>query len=178
MFIMGDVLAVVAGIVGIGATLWAAIVVFAVLFPARVKRAALLAEQEWRKSLLWGAGVAFAAGGFGLILANQPNGLLRFVGWVLLLGLLAVAVLGAAGLADLTAKRVLRLNPGHSQLGATGRGAALLVAAGFLPILGWFAFFPVQALLALGAGARALLHRARVAAPAAQTVKESVVSAG
>lgn len=174
MFIMGDVLAVVAAVVGIGATLWAAILAFTVLFQNRVRQSAELA-LHWKPTLLWGAGSALIAGGFGLVLANQPNGLGKLIGYVLLLGLLSVAVLGSAGLAWLTGKRVIRLNPAHSTLGATGRGAALLIAAGFLPVLGWFGFFPILALLSLGAGTRALFRRVRVA-PVVEKAAEPTIA--
>jgi hypothetical protein len=174
---MGDVLAVVAAFIGVGMTLWAAIVAFAVLFSKRAERAAYLAETEWKKTLLWGAGIAFVAGGIGLALASQPNGLGQLMGWGLLLGLLTFAVLGSAGLARIAGARVATMNPAHAPLPAIGRGAALLVASGFLPALGWFGFFPVLLCLSLGSGVRAM-RREKAETVAPIQVEPSVHVAG
>lgn len=161
---IGDVLAVVAGVFAFSGSLWGLLVGVCVLFGERAERAREALEARPLRVLGGGTAVAATAGGIGLILLNQPNGLLKFVGWVLLLGLLAVAALGGGGLALVVRGRLLRMEPHLSPLGALGRGSALLVVAGFVPLLGWFGVAPLATLAALGAGLQALRRGTTAAA--------------
>ena len=153
---IGDVLAVVAGVLAVGATLWAAIIAFALLFADRTTQAAGLLEQKPASVLRTGTLVLIVAGVVGLILINQPIGLIKLVGWVMLAGLFALALLGSAGLARVVGERV---RTGERRVGpfvGLCRGAGFVVAAGFLPLVGWFALFPVALVASLGASVIAL----------------------
>jgi hypothetical protein len=157
---IGDVNAMIAGVGASGVTLWASLLGISALFGERTRRAANAIEAQPGRTLGHGFLLAATAGIVGVALVNQPNGLIKFVGWVLLAGLLATAALGSAGLSRVTGERVGRMDPKLSTLGAVGRGAGLLVTAGFLPVLGWFGFFPVMLFVSLGAGCRAMTEKA------------------
>ena len=162
---IGDVNAMIAGVGATGVTLWASLLGISALFGERTRRAANVIEAQAGRTLGLGAALAVSAGAIGLIFVNQPNGLLKFVGWVMLAGLLAMAALGSAGLSRVAGARVGRMDPNLSTLGAVGRGAGLLVTAGFLPFLGWFGFFPLMLFISLGAGCRAMAEKTPLGDP-------------
>ncbi len=169
----GDVLMVIALILGAASTLWAGIVVFSLLFPAKVRTAREHLEQRAGRAVGGGLITALLAGGVGLVLANLPNGLVKLIGWGVLLGLLTLAVLGSAGIASLVSERIGRADETLSPLAATGRAAGLMVAAGFMPLVGWFVIGPLALAASLGAGLVAVLAKpVRKAAPAA-TIEEA-----
>src|SRR4051812_9970196 len=95
---IGDVNAMIAGVGASGVTLWASLLGISALFGERTRRAANVIEAQPGRTLGIGAALAVTAGAVGLIFVNQPNGLIKFIGWVLLAGLLAMAALGSAGL--------------------------------------------------------------------------------
>jgi hypothetical protein len=161
-------------IVATGVTLWAAQMSCAFLFRKKTQQAAMMLETQTWKTLGTGVGVAATAGVLALILVSQPNGLIKMIGWVLLAGLLAHSVLGAAGLATLGGERIKKMAPRLPELGCTGRAAALLTTAGFLPVFGWLFIFPVAFLFSLGAGWRAMRYREPVIAPEQNPVPASV----
>ncbi|MDX1931293.1 MAG: hypothetical protein SFU56_01685 [Capsulimonadales bacterium] len=157
---VGDVNAVVWTIGSTGVTLWTAIVGASVLFQDRARQAAAAVENQGKKVAGVGAVMTFTAGLFALIAINQPNGLIKLIGWVLLAALMLLAILGSAGLATLTGERLCGMDRRLTRLGGVGRGAGILVAAGFLPFVGWFLLFPAMLMLSLGAGWAAIRRKA------------------
>lgn len=163
MLIVGDVLAVVAGIISACAALSLLLAGMALLFGRRAAAARETLERTPGRSLLLGAALALTAGAVALVLLNLPSGLLKLIGWALLLGLFFVSALGGSGLALLVGERVREKAPDLSAYGALTRGAMLVVVAGLVPLLGWFLLMPLTLLATLGAGAQALLRRPRPA---------------
>jgi hypothetical protein len=153
---IGDVQGTIAMIVGTSGALWATQLATAALFSEKTRRAAEQIERNPGRSFWTGFGLAVTAGVVGLILVNQPNGVLRLVGWVMLAGLLSLALIGSAGLATIVAGRLRNMDPKLSYLGSLGRGAAFLIAADLLPFLGTFLLFPVMLCFSLGGGIRAV----------------------
>ena len=82
--------------------------------------------------------------------------------------LLLIATLGSAGLATVLGGRIGRMSPDHSAFTVYLRGTALLVAASYVPVLGWFLLFPVQLFAGVGAGV-AVLRRGAALEPEAQS---------
>jgi hypothetical protein len=156
---IGDVMGMTAVVAATGATLWAAQVSCAVLFENKTRRATNFLETQTMKTLWVGVALTAVGGLIGVGFIASKNGLLGLVGWTLLAILISASVLGAAGLAMLAAERVKRFAPRLSTLAALGRGAGLLIAAGFFPVFGWLFFFPVAFAFSLGAGWRALTYR-------------------
>ena len=166
---IGDVLAVVAGIMATGVTMWALLIVMALVFAGRVGRAQTLLLTRPLRATGVGLILALTAGLFGLALVNQPNGLLKLFGWILLVGLLQIGALGGGGLALLIGGRIREGAPDLSPFGALGRGAGFLVAASLTPAVGWFLIWPLSTLAALGSGCLALLPPRRRPEPSAAT---------
>jgi hypothetical protein len=168
---IGDVLAVVAGVIGAALSIWSLVVGAALLFERRARRAAYLLETRPLACLARGAMSAATAGLFAILLLSQANGLVKLIGMSLFLGLAGTAALGAGGLALLVADRIRGLDPRLSPFAALGRGAALMVLAGLVPLLGWFLVTGTAFLVSLGAGLAVLRLRREVVSIAANGVE-------
>jgi hypothetical protein len=166
MLIAGDVLAVVAALVGICASLWALMLVATLLFESKAAAAAEEAEVHPVKSLLAGLLVLLVVGVPSLAILNVPLPLAKAAGWTMLMIVLSVAAVGGGGLAVLCGERMRQRAPHLSDLGAASRGAGVLVLATLVPIFGWFFLGPLLLVLALGSGSRALWIRSRNPQPA------------
>jgi len=156
MVTIGDVLAVVAILVGVGVTAWALMVSCGLLFPHKVDRARVAAELSPGKNMLFGLAVLIP-GFLGVAALGVPNPVVKLVGWLLILGVLGVGAVGTAGLGHLAGRRLAEMWPEVGEYPAFVRGCAFLVTASMLPALGWFAFGPALLLIGLGAGSKALL---------------------
>lgn len=168
---IGDVLAAVAVIIGLSLSAWALLVGLALLFTGFAARAQEHLENT--PGAAFGTGLALVAtvGLAALALLKAPNGLLKLIGWLLLLVLLLFSALGAGGLALLLNHRIRGLEPELSEFKALCRGVALLVLAGFMPGLGWFVVTPLVVITSLGASIRTLwLARQPVASVALPTM--------
>ena len=161
----GDVLAITLVIALTITTLWAGIVAFAVLFARRAQVAANALSDAPGKHIGIGFAVALVTGGVSVSLMTA-GGPVAIIGFALLAATLAVAVLGSAGVALLVSERLREQDPNLPRLQSTASGAALAVAAGLLPIIGWFFLMPALLLASLGAGVFAL--RAKQAAESRQ----------
>ena len=163
----GDVLAIALVVVVSVVTLWAGIAAFAVLFSARARAAARGLCDAPGRQIAVGAGFALAAGIVSVILMTK-GGPVSIVGFALLAAALSVGVLGSAGLALVVGDRLRAQDAALSPLGATLRGAALCVAAGLIPVIGWFFVMPVALLASLGAGVSVLFAKPRSAPESAR----------
>jgi hypothetical protein len=150
--IIGDVLGTTFIVLAVCVSVWALLVGVALVYNEPAGDARTRLEAGARQALAVGFLMALAGGGLGLLLANLPNGLIKLIGWALLLGLLALAALGGGGMALLVGAKIEARAPRLSSFGALGRGAGLLVAVGLVPLLGWFVITPLSLLTALGAG--------------------------
>ncbi len=151
----GDVLAITLLIVVTVVTLWAGIVAFTVVFSRRAQVAANALTDTPGRQVGIGAAVALVAGTLSVVLMGGGGPVAAF-GFLLLALALAIAVVGSAGLALVIAGRVRELDTRYSPLSATARGAALAVAAGLIPVIGWFFLMPAALFASLGAGVTAL----------------------
>lgn len=156
MLILGDVLAVVASLVGICLTAWTTLLALSLLFPSRAERAADGIRIAPGRTFGWGVVLTAILGFAGLVLLGNPAPVAKLVGWLIMLTLLSLAALGASGLSLVLGGRVRDNEPHLSTYAALMRGAALVVVPGLLPVLGWFLVAPVVLLLGVGAGTRAL----------------------
>lgn len=157
---IGDVFSVVAGILGTFLTLWAAVVAAGLLFPGPAERARVsLAEPK--RAVGRGLLLTLTLGLLSVAMSASPLPLLKGLGLILLFWLLAVGILGTAGVALAVGRRIQDLDPQMAAYPATVRGAAFVVGGTLLPLLGWFAFGPVLFLASLGAGWQALVPSLR-----------------
>jgi hypothetical protein len=142
---IGDVLAVVAGIGSACVAAWTALVASALLFSRHAQRGQTALEAHpWR--------TVFSGFVGSIALMNLPNGLVKLLGWVLLLAMLSLGALGGGAVAKLMAQRVQQSETRLSHFGALLRGAAIPVVSSLLPFVGWFVFLPLGLSAALGAG--------------------------
>src|SRR3954451_14828015 len=111
---LGDVLATVTGILAAGASLWAALVLTGLLFEGRARAAAAQLQQRPGRCIGMGLLVLGTAGLIGLALINQPNGLLKLIGWISLGLLFSMATLGGSGLTLFVADRIRNGDTGLS----------------------------------------------------------------
>jgi hypothetical protein len=127
------------------------------LFPATVERARARFDQTpWQ--CFWFGGVLAAATVIPtVILLVLPSGPAKFLGWALVVVVLAISSLGSAGIA---AKMGARLSDtaSASPTAAFVRSAIALELAVIFPVLGWFLVFPLTVITALGATGFALLR--------------------
>ncbi len=159
MVTIGDVFGIFSLIVGICVSGWAMILGVALIFPHRTESAELaVATRPW-VCLAIGFSLAATVGLFAVALAAQPAPMLKIAGTTLYLLLLATASIGAAGIAQIAARRARSVDPSLNAYGALSRSSGLIVLSGLVPLLGWFLIAPLLLLFSLGAGTRAVLQR-------------------
>ena len=148
------------------------------LLPGPVERArARLEHTPWQCFWLGGVATAMLVVPVVVLLA-LPLGPAKLAGWSLIFVALAVASLGAAGLAARMGERLQSVSPSQSALAAFVRGALVLELAAGFPIAGWFFVIPLTIVTALGATVFALLRwEPRYANPPLQTAVQSPVNA-
>lgn len=159
MVVLGDVFAIVAILFGVCLSAWALVLGMALLFPSRASRAETVSENAPWKTFLVGllvtlVGVTLSS---GFLKSPEPGG--KLIGFILLMAILSVAMLGLTGPAALIGQRMRPMEPDISKFRALARGAGLLVVAGLLPWVGWFVFAPLLLMFCTGAGLMALFQR-------------------
>lgn len=160
----GDVLAVVAGLIGICISAWTTLVLFSLFFPQRSTQAANSIRRSASGMALRGFGIALLVTIAAVVLFSIHRPLPTLLAWLVVLGLLSLAALGGSGLTMLAADRVQEHEPHLSPYAALMRGAALVVVPGLLPVFGWFLVGPAMLFVGVGAGTKALV----IAKPAVQ----------
>ncbi len=165
MVTLGDVLAVIGIVTASVLSLWALVLAMSLLFGERTSIARTRLEHSPVKVTLLGAVIALVIGVLTAALLNQPNGLLKLIGWIIYLLLLVMGAIGFTGLARLVAERLVRLEPSLTPYAALSRGALFCVLATLVPILGWFLIAPLITFASVGAGVEALFARAPALAP-------------
>ena len=138
-------------------TLAALLVLLPALLPERVARTQQIAQNSPGRSFVIGLVNFLFFGTVGLIFSQgaEIGGLLALL---ILLALLAVTAVGLAGINQIVRER---LYPGQERVRVGLKTAVLLIAAGSLPLLGWFVFAPILLLIGLGAGNISLVRRKR-----------------
>ena len=152
----GDVLAAVAGLVGICLTAWSTLLAFSILFPERASQASDSIQGSAARVGARGAalGILMIVASIVLFRLHQP--FFTLVAWLIVLAVLSLAALGGSGMALLMAGRVRTHEPQLSAYAALMRGAALVVVPGLLPVFGWFLVAPLMLFVGIGAGTNAL----------------------
>jgi hypothetical protein len=169
---MSDVFAIFGTLLALGIAFPGLLAAWWLLFPGTVERSRLRLEgTPWR--CFWLGGIALAAASIPIaILLALPFGPSKLFGSLAISALLAVASLGAAGLAALMGARLAaHTGSGLSPAAAFLRGALALELAAAFPVIGWLIVIPLAIVTALGAAAFALLRwvpRVRLPAPAEQ----------
>jgi len=155
---MADVHAVFGTLIGLGIAYPGMLTAWWLMFPRLVGRASGRLEHTPWRCMAMGGGLALPLGIVVGMLLSVPSGPVQFLGGTLLFGSLALASLGASGLADLMGRRLTNgVGPGGSILGGFLRGAVALELAAAFPGIGWFLVLPLGTVAALGAATFAVL---------------------
>ena len=156
---MADVTAIFGILLFLGFVYPGMLLAWWLLFPNVVQRAQTRIEHTPWRSFWLGLGLTMFFSIPIVILLALPYGPAKLVGFSIIVLLLGIATLGAAGLAARMGDALIRRDKtATTQLGAFLRGAIALEFAGAFPLIGWFIFLPLSSILALGASAFAILR--------------------
>lgn len=160
MLIQGDVLAVIAFLVGTCFSSWCLTLAYGLLFPNKSQIAKLEVTNKPVKCIFRGLLVVLTLGLIGFLLVAQvPNPVMKLVGWIDMLAIFTIGALGMAGIAFHASDRLLTMAPEMNPYAAFTRGAGFLIIGCIVPVVGWFAFGPLLYLAAIGAGTKAVFTR-------------------
>lgn len=162
---MADISAIFGSLLIFGIAFPGLLTAWWLLFPATVERArARLDQTPWQ--CFWFGGILTAAAVIPtVILLLLPFGPAKFLGWTLIVVVLAISSLGSAGIAAKMGA-LLAERSTASPAAAFVRGAIALELAVIFPLLGWLLVFPLTVVTALGATGFALLRWVPKTAPA------------
>jgi len=157
---IGDILAVIAAVLLVGASWAATILTIALAFPARVAAAQAKLTAAPGVCLVRGLAVLLVSAVLAIALSKAAAGPVRGLALLLLGGLGVVAALGSAAVVRLLGARIDALGSPMTPFASLTRASVLYVAAGFLPVIGWGVVLPAALLLSVGSGV-AVLGRAK-----------------
>jgi hypothetical protein len=167
MVTIGDVFSVVAAILAICVSGWAMLLTTTLLFPNRARAAQASIERRPWRAFFVGLLVLIVPGTFALGMMSHPSPPIKLAGILLSLTLLSLAAVGASGLSQLVGERMKPMDPSLSAYRAVAKGAAIVIAAGLLPFVGWWVFLPIVLAVSLGSGLGSLFTGHGPAAPEA-----------
>lgn len=156
MTTIGDGFIIAFTLTGLFITSWVTSIAIMLLFPNVSERARVAATERTAKTVGLGLVLLLTIGLLGIVGLGNPLPILKLVGWVIILGLLAVAAVGTSGISQAAGYRLKELDPSISLSQAMLRGAAFVVGPTILPLLGWMFYAPLLLLASLGAGWKAL----------------------
>ncbi|RMF50824.1 MAG: hypothetical protein D6755_00615 [Anaerolineae bacterium] len=154
---MADVAAIFGLLLALGIAFPGMLTACYLLTPRRVEKASLrIARTPW-KSFWMGVAVALGVAiPIGVLLAI-PAGVSKFLGFLALFLVLALSLIGAAGIAARMAAELQKRSQGLSNAAAFVRAAVALELAVIFPFIGWMILFPLAVFTSLGATTFALL---------------------
>ena len=155
--IMADVFAVFGTLLAVAIALPALLLTWQLLHPNLTTRAEMRVGQTPWLCFFAGIGFLVLAAIPLIILFNLPWSGFQVMGFIGIFVLMALASLGAAGMAALLGKRMQGLGLSASAVGATLRGAIAMELAAAFPIIGWFIFIPITFTVVFGAALFALV---------------------
>ncbi len=158
MLILGDILAIVASVIGIGVTAWALTICMGYLFSNHAASAARAIQKKPWLSLGLGFAALATVGLVSIILLSVPNPAVKFLGTLTAGFIVLAAFLGNAGMSRIMGERI-RAEGGCTDYAAFTKGSGLLVAACMFPVFGWFVLGPILFIISLGAGISTLLTK-------------------
>jgi len=157
---MADVYAVFGTLLALGIAFPGMLVGYWLLFPSAVSRAQQRLEATPYRCLFLGLGAAALTIALVSMFSAVSLGVIKLLAAILGFGALAVATIGAAGIASSMAARLraAAAGGGLSDAAALVRGAVAFELAAAFPLVGWFVALPVSLVASYGAGIFSLLH--------------------
>ena len=163
---IGDILAVIAAVLLVGASWVAMILTVALAFPARVAAAQAKLTAAPGVCLARGLAVVLISAVLAIVLSKAAAGPVRGLALLILGGLGVVAALGSAAVVRLLGARIDALGSPMTPFASLTRASVLYVATGFLPVIGWGVVLPAALLLSVGSGVAVLFGTQPKARPA------------
>ena len=177
---IGDILAVIAAVLLVGASWAATILMIALAFPARVAAAQAKLTAAPGACLGRGLAVLLVSGLLAIAFSKAAAGPARLLALLILGGLGVVAALGSAAIVRLLSGRIDALGSPMTPFASLTRASVLYVAAGFLPVIGWGVVLPAALLLSVGSGVAVLFGarpKPRLTPPLPSPVRDALETA-
>ena len=177
---IGDILAVIAAVLLVGASWAATILTIALAFPARVAAAQAKLTQSPGVCVMRGLATLLVSLVLAIVLSKAAAGPVRGLALLILGGLGVVAALGSAAVVRLLGARIDALGSPMTPFASLTRASVLYVAAGFLPVIGWGVVLPAALLLSVGSGVAVLFGvrpQARPGPPLPAPVRDTLETA-
>ena len=156
---IGDILAVIAAISAVAATWGATLLLASLGFPSKVALAQEKMTSAPGRTFLRGLAAVFVVAIAGGIVNSSHSGPTRVIAGALWSALLILSAVGSAGIVRLIAERIEAKSPALAGFPSLTRATALYVAAGYLPVVGWFAIAPIAFIFSVGAAWSAVFGR-------------------
>lgn len=152
MLVLGDVMAVIAILIGFALSAWGGMMLSALFFPSKAREAAARIESRPFATFAWGLAYGLPLSLFGIALLSAPQPVAKVIGFVMLMIVVLVGMVGSGGVATIAAQRIEHLGGATTRFHGLARGGMLAVFACLMPIFGWFFLAPVMLILCVGAG--------------------------
>ncbi len=157
----------------IAVVLWSTIILARYLFPARTALIRTVIMTAPLKTGIIGGIITIIAVGGGLAMSNAQPAVIKILGIAIAAWAGVHGLLGSAAIMDELTDR-LSTDVSGNRMATSAKAAAMLIAAGLIPLIGWALFFP--ALFALSVGGSIGVRKSKKQADAA--VSEPEVQAG
>lgn len=158
MFTLADVYTVTLLLISLFISFPALVVVTILCLPAVTERATIRLTQTPVKCFFGGLAVFATLTLIIIVTANVPWGPVRALSFMTALAGMSLGVLGSAGVVRLLEERLNQWSAPTSKLTNLLRAVFFYQFAAFMPLIGWFVFFPFMLAMTLGAAVFALLR--------------------
>lgn len=155
---MADVYTTLFIILGILLSFPALMIAINLLLPNTVKRAEARLRHTPGRSFALGLPIVGFISFITISILDTGAGPLRAVGVGLAGVLFFLTAVGSASMCRLLGDRLGRISNPNSELAHLLRGALVYELAALVPLLGWFIFFPIMAVLVVGSATFSLLR--------------------
>lgn len=157
----------------VAVVLWSTIILARYLFPARTALIRTVIMTAPLKTGIIGGIINIIAVGGGLAMSNAQPAVIKILGIAIAAWAGVHGLLGSAAIMEELTDR-LSTDVAGNRMATSAKAAAMLIAAGLIPLIGWALFFP--ALFALSVGGSIGVRKSKKQADAA--VSEPEVQAG
>ena len=159
MVTIGDVFSIIATLVGLCITGGALVLGATLIFESRANFARQCCERSPWPSFLLGLVITGVLGIGSIALLSVPLPASKLLGTAVYLTLMALATVGASGVASLLSDRVSQMDSSLSRYASLLKACSILSIACVFPLIGWFLVTPLMLIFSVGFGARALVAK-------------------
>lgn len=157
MLVIGDVFAVVAVLVGVFFTGYATILGLCFTFSRNVGHSSAQLASRGPKAFWMGLLAGLPISLVLVAMAGNPLPIVKVLGIWGILVVLAIAMMGIGGLAQVLAGRIRETDESMTPFAALSRATFIIVASMIFPLVGWLLVTPMLFLVGFGAGLQSFL---------------------